>query len=156
MTHIKLSVLLTCLCCTGALTSCATLFSDPDGSVLCKSVPTGAEVLLDGESAGKTPCTIALQNRSLGLLTFRYRGQMHSYQALRNNSHWTLADGFVDPFLGVFPIAIDTVTGAARPWKDQSVVADFVRARWIVEAPNKGKREILFAEEDAKHDGAGH
>ena len=102
-----------------SLSGCATLFSSTNKGVMFTSEPTGAEVIINGQSFGKTPLSLNLKQKGDYAVTFRAPG--YDDRAYRLNNH--VGGGWIilDVLGGIIPVVIDAATGSWYSLDDSSV-----------------------------------
>jgi len=83
------------------------------------SEPSSADVLIDGQSSGKTPLTLKLIQKHDYTVTFRAPG--HEDRTYRMNNHVGAAWIILDILGGVIPVVIDAATGSWYSLEDSSV-----------------------------------
>ena len=104
MTHIKLSSMLA----LATLCSCATVFKGKTSPVSITSATPGAQVTIDGKSAGVTPLTVNLPNQADAVITVDSGGKQETCHMVSSASTgWIVADVFLTTGLGLI---IDWVT----------------------------------------------
>ena len=94
------------------LAGCATLFNEDTKAIGLSSVPTEAEVWIDGVQRGVTPLTLNLDNHTSHTVTFRKEGRRDVVCDLTatTGTKWIV----LDILGGLIPIIVDASTGA---WK---------------------------------------
>jgi hypothetical protein len=101
------------LVCAALTTSgCATLFGSGPTRVDLRSDTPGADVYVDGSHRGKTPLTLALDNKKPVTVTFKMAGRRDQTVNLRTK----VRPAFVvlDVIGGLVPVIVDAATGE---WK---------------------------------------
>ncbi|EPX64447.1 putative lipoprotein [Cystobacter fuscus DSM 2262] len=98
---------------------CATLLAEKTNSIPIQSSPTHADVYIDGIKRGRTPLTLQLDPRRSYTLVFKKEGLEDKVFDLRNQVGvgWVI----LDVLLGVFPVIVDTGTGAWHSLEPSSV-----------------------------------
>lgn len=93
---------------------CAAMFNTGGGRVTFNSNPSGAEVIVDGQSLGRTPVTLELDRTTPHYVTIIKDGIERSYALHRDiGAEWII----LDVLGGLVPIIIDAATGS---WYDLS------------------------------------
>lgn len=88
---------------------CAALFNSGGGRVAFSSNPSGAEVLVNGQSLGKTPVTLELDRKTTHQITIRKDGKERTYMLNKKiGAGWIV----LDVLGGLVPIVIDAATGS--------------------------------------------
>lgn len=102
-----------------SLTGCATLFGSSNKGVTFTSEPTGAEVIINGQSFGRTPLSLNLKQKGDYAITFREAG--YEDRAFRLNNHVGAGWVVLDVLGGLIPVVIDAATGSWYSLNDSSV-----------------------------------
>lgn len=102
-----------------SLTGCATLFSTTTKGVMFTSEPTGAEVIINGQSFGKTPLSLNMKQKGDYAVTFRAAG--FDDRSYRLNNHVGAGWIILDVLGGIIPVVIDAATGSWYSLDDNSV-----------------------------------
>ncbi len=90
-------------------TGCATLFTGGKGKVMATSDPEGAEVLVNGQSMGKTPVQLKLKTKEAYEVTFKKDGYKTVTKKLENKIGVTWL--ILDIIGGLLPVIVDAATG---------------------------------------------
>jgi hypothetical protein len=98
---------------------CATLLAEKTNSIPIHSTPTHADVYIDGIKRGRTPLTLQLDPRRSYTLVFKKEGLEDKVFDVRNQVGvgWVI----LDVLLGIFPVIVDTGTGAWHSLEPSSV-----------------------------------
>jgi len=89
--------------------SCAALFNSGGGRVAFSSNPSGAEVMVDGQSLGRTPVTLELDRKTTHQITIKKDGKERTYVLNKKiGAGWIV----LDVLGGLVPIIIDAATGS--------------------------------------------
>ena len=112
MNVIKSALAVTALS-TLALGGCATVFKSKTSSVAVSSATPGAQVTVDGKSAGVTPTTVEVANQKDAVITVSAGGKQETCQMKTGAATgWVVADIFLTTGVGLI---IDWVT---HNWND--------------------------------------
>jgi hypothetical protein len=103
-------------------TNCAALFNSGGGVVSFSSNPSAAEVIIDGQSLGKTPVTLDLDRTTTHQVIIKKDGVEKSY-ILQNKvgAGWIV----LDLLGGLIPVVIDAATGSWYTLSPKTVNAQF-------------------------------
>lgn len=104
--------------------NCATIIAPGPDKIPINTNPTGAEVLLDGKSAGLTPTTLLAERDSEGLITIRkagYEDVIIDRDKVLNG--WLLGNIILGGLIGV---TIDLITHNQGKYSDEPL---FVRLK---------------------------
>lgn len=83
------------------------------------SEPTGAEVIVNGQSFGKTPLSLNMKQKGDYAITFRSAG--YDDRSFRLNNHVGAGWVILDVLGGLIPVVIDAATGSWYSLDDSSV-----------------------------------
>lgn len=102
-----------------AANGCATLFGSRTKGVMFTSDPTGAEVIINGQSYGRTPLSLNLKQKHDYSITFRDADHEDRTYLLNNGvgAGWII----LDILGGLIPVIIDAATGAWYSLENSSV-----------------------------------
>jgi hypothetical protein len=91
------------------LPGCATLFASKRETVSFRTVPPGAEILINGNPVGTTPYQQDLQKKKEYIVTFRLAGHREVTCEIgkKVGAGWVV----LDVLGGLVPIVIDAITG---------------------------------------------
>lgn len=105
-----------------SFTGCAALFNSSGGTVSFSSDPEGAEVIIDGQSLGKTPVTLELDRSTTHTVILKKDGEEKTY-VLQNKigAGWIV----LDVLGGLIPVVIDAATGSWYTLQPKTVNAQF-------------------------------
>jgi hypothetical protein len=98
-----------CLCCSIFLTSCAAILNGKRDNLRLNSDPPGANVYVDGDRAGKTPCAYSVDATQDHHLDFRLEGYESVSRMISSSmgAGWLIADVL---FSGLIGVIIDAST----------------------------------------------
>lgn len=93
-----------------SLTGCAAIFTGGRGKVKADSTPSGAEVFVNGEKMGQTPCVIRLKTKAEYTLVIKKEGYKDQSFKITNKvgAGWVI----LDVIFGLLPVVVDAVTGS--------------------------------------------
>lgn len=94
-----------------AVSGCGTLLGKRQAPVKLTSMPSGADVYLDGVHVGKTPVEVAVATSGKHRIEFQYAGQSASCAVSGGVSGMWVA---FDIMMGLVPLAVDAATGGWR------------------------------------------
>ena len=103
-----------------SFTGCAALFNSGGGRVSFMSNPSSAEVIIDGQSLGRTPVTLQLDRRQTHTVTIKKNGRVKNYIL---NTEISAGWIILDVLAGFVPIVVDAVTGSWYSLTPKSVNA---------------------------------
>ena len=92
------------------LQGCAAIFSSSIANIPATSEPAGAEVIVNGQFMGTTPCVLNLKKNQSYNIQFRLNGYTTQVQIINNHvgAGWVVLD-----ILGGFlPVIVDAATGS--------------------------------------------
>lgn len=108
-----LLLILSCLLCSG----CATIINGPDQKVTILSEPSGADIFINGQEAGKTPATFRMLRAKDHVITLHKQGHhVHTVElvrALSGVSVFYLLPG------GLISAALDSADGSIYCFDDE-------------------------------------
>lgn len=101
-----------------SLTGCAAVFTGGRGKIEANSTPSGAEVFVNGEKMGQTPCTIKLKTKGEYTLTIKKEGFKDQTYKITNKvgAGWVI----LDVVFGLLPVIVDAVTGSWYVFNEKS------------------------------------
>jgi len=103
-----------------SFTSCAALFNSGGGRVSFMSNPSSAEVIVDGQSLGRTPVTLQLDRKQTHQVTIKKDGKVRNYILnTKIGAGWIV----LDVLAGFVPIVVDAATGSWYSLTPKSVNA---------------------------------
>lgn len=102
-----------------SLSGCALLLKSKNKGVLFSSEPTGAEVLVNGRSYGRTPLSLKLKQKGDYAILFRAEG--HEDRLVRLDNHVGVGWLLLDLVGGMIPVIIDGVSGSWYSLDDSAV-----------------------------------
>ena len=98
---------------------CATIVTGTFQSVDFESSPSGAEVFVNGNFMGTTPCTIVLDQGTEPYIVLKKEGYADTCVELKKGANGWL---FLDVFTGIVPgLIVDSRAGASRSFKEDDV-----------------------------------
>ncbi len=115
----RLALALLVLLAGSQLTGCATVLASKYRPVMFTSEPTDAEVLIDGRPYGRTPLQVTLPNKDAFTVTFRRPGLPDRSYTM--GCHVPQGWVILDFLAGIFPIIVDSATGAWTSLDDSAV-----------------------------------
>ena len=90
---------------------CASIVSGQNQKISIESIPSGAQVAIDGTPAGKTPLVTKVSRKRSHEIRVRMEGyEEESRVTYKGNNYWVLGSILIGSFVGA---AIDLSTGAA-------------------------------------------
>lgn len=127
------SVFVPAILAAGTLCGCATLFCGTSEEVRIDSMPSGANVFLNGKNVGKTPLKVELDRDTHPLIVLSQAG----FPDTRVQIDWTMNPVVLtDVFTGVFfffgfpitGIIYDVRSGAACSYAEDDIVVPLLQA----------------------------
>lgn len=122
---------LVCLTLIIALTGCATIMHGTRQGISISSVPTGATVTIDGQSAGKTPISPDLSRKEKHLVKIELEGYMpFEMYVNRKVSGWVWGNV---AFGGLIGLAVDAISGGLYNLTPELVQAQLSKQAYKLE-----------------------
>lgn len=136
----------TAVICLLQFSSCATIISGNKSPLIIRSEPSGAEVLIDGVSVGRTPLFADIRRMEDHEIRLMKAGFVEASQTTGRKLNAWAAGNVIFGLFGIFGLLVDASTGAAfSPKKDEI----HVRLTPEEEASLKSSREKTSAAEAA-------
>lgn len=101
------TILTLCICLPGCF---ATVFKGKNSNVEMTSIPTGADVYVNGQLVGQTPIKVKLESNKSHTIEFRKVGYKSQTKQLSSG----IGPGWVilDVACGLVPVVVDAATGS--------------------------------------------
>ena len=106
----KIITILTIVSLFLVLTGCAAVFTGGRGKIKTTSEPEGAEVWVNGENMGQTPCTLRLKTK--GEYTIEIRKEGFKTQTFKVTNKVGTGWIVLDVLMGLVPVIVDAATGS--------------------------------------------
>lgn len=100
-------IMILCICLPGCF---ATVFKGKNSKIEMTSIPTGADVYVNGQLVGQTPIKVKLESKNSHTIEFRKAGYKSQTKQLNSG----IGPGWVilDVTFGLIPVVVDAATGS--------------------------------------------
>ncbi len=114
--------------CVALLSGCASIVHGTKQKESFRSVPSGAKILIDNVSYGKTPKTISLSRSSEHTITIRLPGyQPATFKLTRRVSGWFFGNLIIGGIIGIVIDAADGAIYQLKPGQVNTTTGDRVQ-----------------------------
>lgn len=111
---------------TISFTGCAAILSGGRGKIKTTSSPSGADVYVNGEKMGQTPCNLRLKTKGEYVIVIKKEGYKDQQFRVTNKvgAGWIV----LDILMGLVPVIVDAATGSWYTFNEKNFNAELEKS----------------------------